>query len=1237
MSKINEIQNKLGELNGGEFQKLMDAYFAKEYKGEIYPIGSVLKNNNTKTGTPDTLIKPDKGKYIYVEYTVQKNKIVTKFKDDIQKCLDENKTGIQTEQVDKIICCCNTRLGSGEIEELISEGRTKGVNIEVVSLDTLAYKLIDHPFIINDFLGISIDTQQILDLEDFIKLNDSGKLATPLDMGIFGREEEITEIITSINDNQITILSGYPGIGKTRISLESIRAFRVNHDEYELKCLRNNGQNIYDDLNLYFNRPGYYLIMVDDANLMTNIQFILDLFSWESKGVHIKLLLTVREYAEMKIIDKISKYQYEIFKINPLKEEDIKLLCEHFEVRNSKYIERIYEISKGNPRLAIMACSTAKRENNLKSVENTVDLLESYYQDVKLHFETELENKELLKVAAILSFLNHVNLRDEENIKLICGIANVEKETFLNLILKLHYMEIIDIHEDELVKISDQILSVYLFYLTIFKEKLIPYKLLLDQYYPLSKNRVIENLNNVFSYFYKEDNLELVKEAVKKKYDENVKNSREDEKEEYLKVFWFALEIEGLLYSKNKIEAFQMETNVNLKFELKTNNEKHSNILSLLAQYKNSGYYLEAIDLILLYLEKKPSEFSSVYHVLIGNFGFDERSVNHGYIKELELLKKIDQRYSLKKDILYTNLLFETFKYYLKFYYEHTRWKEKKMVRFFYTPLYLEGNLPKIRERVWERLRELYKQKIHSDEIHKLLYNYIPSKMDFVDIDVLKLDKDFIEIIITEMEEVTIEQAIVFNRLNKLLQIHNIRLNESSEKLISTYEYDIYQKLFGELKAEEMNILNEEGSLKEWFNELSEGNICELFNICKKVVAVDYLSSKKYAAAQRLETLFLITPQSRIMRILQLFFNKDIQISVYPGNIMKNIVDLEQLKNTIVPLEFYNKGYWLYCVYREMSFSNPNSELLKEIYNYFNQSEGEVSGYYRDILFLETYIKIDEDVFINVINSLLKEEDVVVLRSLEDFINKCIESEEYTSIYLKNDIDLLKKIYIRLLKMKQYFDYDSAILQVLTRWNSSILKEVIENILEDEMSMYEFEENISLQFIWKEENWFELSEMISELIVKYIKVPVKYIAAIELLEELLHIDTDILADEYRYRLFEWVNSKIILWSEDEALIKILFQCLVKFNDDQQIDWIIKLIQTKPEFDLFKKIPFLPRISSWSGSEIPSLKSRQLFYRQLEQKIHGIQFLEHKQWLQERINIIEDRIKEAKIKELVQDI
>ncbi|MCM2534765.1 hypothetical protein NDK43_23525 [Neobacillus pocheonensis] len=873
----------------------------------------------------------------------------------------------------------------------------------------------------------------------------------------------------------------------------------------------------------------------------------------------------------------------------------------------------------------------------MKSIANVVDLVESYYKDIKLHFETELENKELLKVAAILSFLNHVNLKDDENIEVICEIANIEKETFSNLISKLHHMEIIDIYEDELIKISDQILSVYLFYLTIFKEKLLSYKLLLDKYYPRLKNRIVENLNSVFSYFYKEDNLKLVKEAIKKKYEEDIKSSSEEELEEYLKLFWIALEIEGLLYAKNKIEGFPIEEiTVNFKFELTNNDKRYSNILTLLAQYKNSRYYLEAIDLILLYLEKKPSEFSSVYYVLTDNFGFDEKSAGYGYTQELELLKKIEQRYSLKKDILFTNFLVEILEYYLKFNHEHTRLKGNKMVTFYNIPLYLEDNLPEIRERVWERLRELYKQRIHLDDIHECLYNYARGNIELIDIDILKFDKNFIEIIINEIKEFTLEQSIVFNRLKNLLQRYEVCLNDDLEELINTYEYQIYQKLFSEAKHKESDRLAEEAELIAWSNELSEENFRCLFKICNEVITIEYLSSKKYVAGNRIETLLLNTPQNKRMNILDVFFNANIKINVHPGNIIKSIEDLEQLENNILPLEFFNKSYWLYYIYRECSFSTTNGDLLKKIYDYFNQPEGEVVGYSRDISFLESFIGIDDNVFINVINSLLKQEDIVVLRGLEHFLNSFIDNEKYIASYLKNDVDLLKNIYLRFLKIKQYFDYDSGILKVLTRWNPNILKEILEDIFENETTTHKFKEDIDLQFIWEEENWRELSESISELIVKYIKAPNKYFATMDLLEKILHLGTK-RSNEFSYRLFEWIDSKITLWAEDEELIKVLFECLSNFNDDQQIEWILKLIQIKSEFDFFTKIPFFSHIFSWSGSEIPSLKGRQLFYKQLENRIEGIQFLEHKHWLQKKMDSIEHRIREVKIKELIEDI
>ncbi|HDR8289233.1 TPA: hypothetical protein QC104_006006, partial [Bacillus cereus] len=104
----------------------------------------------------------------------------------------------------------------------------------------------------------------------------------------------------------------------------------------------------------------------------------------------------------------------------------------------------------------------------------------------------------------------------------------------------------------------------------------------------------------------------------------------------------------------------------------------------------------------------------------------------------------------------------------------------------------------------------------------------------------------------------------------------------------------------------------------------------------------------------------------------------------------------------------------------------------------------------------------------------------------------------------------------------QHFDSNSSILKVLTRWNSNILKEIVE----EEIGICECKGNISLQFIWKEENWLELAEAISELIEKYIRVPCEFFTTIELLEKLLHLDTDLL-DEFSNRIFEWVNSKII--------------------------------------------------------------------------------------------------------------
>ena len=69
MSKINQIQNKILELDGGAFQKLADSYLYKKGYQHINPIGAVIGANKVRPGTPDSLVTLPSGKYVFCEHT----------------------------------------------------------------------------------------------------------------------------------------------------------------------------------------------------------------------------------------------------------------------------------------------------------------------------------------------------------------------------------------------------------------------------------------------------------------------------------------------------------------------------------------------------------------------------------------------------------------------------------------------------------------------------------------------------------------------------------------------------------------------------------------------------------------------------------------------------------------------------------------------------------------------------------------------------------------------------------------------------------------------------------------------------------------------------------------------------------------------------------------------------------------------------------------------------------------
>ena len=84
----------------------------------------------------------DPGKYIFVAYTTEQSKIDKKIREDIEKCLNKKKTGVDVKDIEKIICChTSPTLDAGEDQALRKLCSSQGVKLELYGIDNIAGKI----------------------------------------------------------------------------------------------------------------------------------------------------------------------------------------------------------------------------------------------------------------------------------------------------------------------------------------------------------------------------------------------------------------------------------------------------------------------------------------------------------------------------------------------------------------------------------------------------------------------------------------------------------------------------------------------------------------------------------------------------------------------------------------------------------------------------------------------------------------------------------------------------------------------------------------------------------------------------------------------------------------------------------------------------------------------------------------------------------------------------------------
>lgn len=407
-----------------------------------------------------------------------------------------HKAGLPKEKIEEIICCHTSSNISAEEDNKLRE-MVAPLKLSIIGIDTISFDLsnLKYQGVVRDYLNIDNSTEQVFNLEQFIKVHDKSKTNAPLTTKFVDSNNDIYKLINQLKSKQVLLFTGSPGAGKTKFAIEILKRLGKNTN---IICVKSNNLPAYQDIKDSLDTEKDNYLFLDDANNIINMDAIFSLLKIEPYSKKLKIIVTVRDYALQKIV--LYTKDFDTFKhtVKPMDDNGLEKLIKQFEIFPDSLLELILRASKNNPRIAVISSIQAKKHHQI----NVDTVLQDYYsQVIKDNLLTTNEKKSLF----IISFCKKVNLTVSSALNELLSFMNIDFNEFESAVKSLYDKELCDMFENKAVKISDQSLADYIVIHFLVNEKKPNIKELFLALYSKFSVNLLEVLNRINAFIVSND------------------------------------------------------------------------------------------------------------------------------------------------------------------------------------------------------------------------------------------------------------------------------------------------------------------------------------------------------------------------------------------------------------------------------------------------------------------------------------------------------------------------------------------------------------------------------------------------------------------------------------------------------------------------------------------------------------------------------------------------------------